>query len=99
MVSFGLQNVIMIGIIILVLFIVLRFFKFLFSMSFIGCMLSLVSYFVYDYKFATVPIVATVALVLCVCGISKSTIFGKIFAAVGIFISGYILLRNYGILV
>ena len=98
MVPFGLQNVIAIGVIILVLFIVLRFFKFIFSLSFVGFILSLVSYFVYEFKFATLPVVATIAFVLSICGFSKSSVLGKVFAVFGLLLSGYIILRNYGIL-
>ena len=98
MVPFGLQNIIAIGVIILVLFIVLRFFRFIFSLSFVGFILSLVSYFVYEIKFATLPVVATIAFVLSICGFSNSSVLGKVFAVFGVLLSGYIILRNYGIL-
>ena len=93
-----LSSVISIGVIVLILFIVLRFFRFLFSLSFVGFMLSLVSYFVYDFKFYTVPVVAAISFALSLCGFNKSGIVGKLFALFGVLISGYILLTNYGII-
>ena len=91
-------SVIAIGIIFLILFIILRFFKAIFSLSFIGFILSLVSYFIYDFIFATVPVVAAVSLVCSLTGFSKNSLLGKIFALFGILISGYIILTNYGII-
>lgn len=93
-----LNQVIAAGVIFLMIFIVLRFFKFLFSLSFIGFILSLVSYSVYEFKFYTVPVIAVVSFVLSICGFSKSSVIGKVFALCGVLISGYIILRNYGIL-
>lgn len=90
--------VIGIGIVALLLFIVIKFFKALFSVSFIGLICSLVSYFVYDYKFATVPVLAALGLVFSLTGMFKSGIFGKVFAVFGTLISGYIILTNYGII-
>ena len=87
-----------IGIIALLLFVVIKFFKALFSMSFIGFVCSLVSYFVYDYKFATVPVIAAVGLTLSVTGLFKTGIVRKIFSVFGTLISGYIILTNYGII-
>lgn len=97
--EFGsLGTVISVGIIILLFFIVLRFFRALFSLSFVGFVLSLVSYFVYDYIFATVPVIAALGLVFSICGFLKSSVLGKVFAVFGILISGYIILTNYGII-
>ena len=93
-----LTSVIAAGVIFIILFVVLRFFKFLFSLSFIGFILSLVSYSVYEFKFYTVPVIAAISFVLSICGFSKSSVLGKVFALCGVLISGYILLTNYGIL-
>lgn len=97
--NFGpLGSIVAIGILILLCFIIIKFFKAIFSMSFVGFVLALVSYFVYDYIFATVPVFATIGFVLCLCGLSKSTVFGKLFAVFGILISAYIILTNYGLI-
>lgn len=90
--------VISIGIIGLVCFILLRFIKGLFSLSFLGFIGSLISYFVYDFVFATVPVVAAISFVMCLCGFSNGGIIRKVFSVMGILISAYIILRNYGIL-
>lgn len=97
--QFGsLGTVVAIGIIALLLFVVIKFFKALFSMSFIGFVCSLVSYFVYDYKFATVPVIAAIGLTLSVTGLFKTGIVRKVFSVFGTLISGYIILTNYGII-
>lgn len=97
--NFGnLGLVISAGIIILLLFIVLRFFKTLFSMSFIGFVLSLVSYSVYEYIFIKVPVLACIGFVLCITGFSKSSIVGKIFAIIGMVLSIYIIGNTLGLL-
>lgn len=99
LVGFGsLGTVVSIGVIVLICFIVLRFFKFLFSLSFVGFILSLISYFVYDYIFATVPVIAAISFVCSICGFTKSSVVGKVFALFGVLISGYIILHNYGII-
>lgn len=87
-----------IGIIFLLCFIVVRFFRTIFSLSFIGLVLALISYFVYDYIFATVPVIAALGFVCSIVGITNSNILGKIFAVFGILISAYIILANYGII-
>ena len=94
----GLGAVIAIGVIILVLFIVLRFFKMIFSSAFIGFLLSLVSYFVYDYIFIKVPIIACVAFLLCVTGFSKRGFIGKLFALLGTIFSAYLILTSLGVI-
>lgn len=86
------------AIIIILLFIGLRFFKTLFSMSFIGFILSLVSYSVYDYIFIKVPIIACISFVLCIVGFSKSSVIGKIFALIGAVLSIYIIIHTIGII-
>lgn len=93
-----LGSVISVGVIILIFFIVLRFFRAILSLSFVGFILSLISYFVYDYIFATVPVVAAVGFVFSVCGFTKSSVIGKVFAVFGVLISGYIILKNYGLI-
>lgn len=95
----GLGGVIAIGVIILVLFIVLRFFKLIFSGAFIGFLLSLFSYFVYDYIFVKVPLIACVAFLLCVTGFAKRGFIGKLFALLGTIFSAYLILRSLGIIV
>lgn len=92
----GLGLVLATGVIILILFIVLRFFKMLISMSFIGFLLSLFSYFVYDYIFVKVPLIACVAFLLCISGFSKSGFIGKLFALIGTILSGYIIIHTLG---
>ena len=99
LVEYGsLGTVVAFGIIALLLFIVIRFFKALFNSSFIGLVLSLISYFVYDYKFANVPVLAALGLVFSLIGFFKSGIIGRVFAVFGTLISGYIILTNYGII-
>ena len=94
----GLGGVIAIGVIILLLFIVLRFFKMIFSFAFIGFLLSLFSYFVYDYIFIKIPVIACLAFILCVTGFGNRGIIGKLFALIGILLSAYIILGSLGIL-
>ena len=95
----GLGAIIAIGVIILILFIVLRFFKLLFSSAFIGFLLSLVSYFVYDYLlFGKLRLVACVALLLCLTGFAKRGLIGKLFALLGTILSGYLILLSLGVI-
>ncbi len=84
------------GIIILILFIVIRFFKFLLSSSFIGLILAIISYSIYDYIFMKIPLVAALAFVLCLTGFSKDGIFSKIFSLIGILLSGYVIIHTLG---
>lgn len=84
------------AIIILILFIVLRFFRALFSASFIGFILSLVSYFVYDYIYMNFPLVACLAFILCLTGFSSGGIIRKILALIGLILSGYIIINTLG---
>ncbi len=98
--NFGtLGSVVAIGVIFLLAFAALRLISGLLSAGFIGLCLSLVSYFVYDYIFATVPVVAAIAFACSLCGLSSKSVAGKVVAVFGLLISGYIILRNYGILV
>ncbi|MBR1376624.1 MAG: hypothetical protein IJ565_02305 [Bacilli bacterium] len=93
----GLGAVISIGFIILVLFVVLRFFKMIFSPAFIGFLLSLVSYFVYDYfLFGLLRVVACIALLLCVTGFSDRGLIGRIFALIGTMLSLYLIITGLG---
>lgn len=92
------ELILAIGVIFIMLFMGLRFFSCLFSVSFIGFLLSLVSYFVYDYIFYTIPVIAALGFLFSLSGFFKSTFFGKLFAIAGILLSGYILLSNYGLL-
>ena len=94
----GLGLVVATGVIVLVLFIVLRFFKMIFSFAFIGFLLSLFSYFVYDYIFVKVPVIACLAFLLCVTGFTNRGIIGKLFALIGILLSAYIILNTLGVL-
>jgi len=84
------------AIIILILFIVLRFFRALFSASFIGFILSLVSYFVYDYIYMKVPLVACLAFILCLTGFGSGGIIRKLLALIGLVLSGYIIIHTLG---
>lgn len=84
------------AIIVLILFIVLRFFRAIFSFSFIGFILSLVSYFVYEYTYMNFPLIACLSLVLCLTGFTKSTIIGKVLALTGLVLSGYIIIHTLG---
>ena len=85
----GAWNVIGIGIIVIILFVVLGFFKTLFSMAFIGCLVSAYSYFIKDYLIGNlVPILAVIGFVLSVSGFSKSSgIIRRVFATIGIILS------------
>ena len=94
----GLGAVIAIGVIFLVLFIVLRFFKMIFSFAFIGFLLSLFSYFVYDYIFIKFPVIACLAFILCITGFGNRGIIGKLFGLIGILLSAYIILGSLGVL-
>ena len=84
------------AIIILILFIVLRFFRALFSASFIGFILSLVSYFVYDYTYMNFPLVACLAFLLCLTGFGSGGIIRKVLALIGLILSGYIIIHTLG---
>lgn len=84
------------AVIILILFIVLRFFRAIFSASFIGFILSLVSYSVYDYIYMKIPIIASLAFILCLTGFTKSHIIGKVLALIGLVLSGYIIFHTLG---
>lgn len=86
------------AIIIIILFIVLRFFRALFSASFIGFILSLVSYFVYDYIYMSFPLVACLSFILCLTGFSKAGIIRKILALIGLVLSGYIIIHTLGLI-
>lgn len=85
------------GVLILVLFIVIRFFKMIFSSAFIGFLLSLFSYFVYDYIFVKVPLIACIAFLLCVTGFANRGFIGKLFALLGTIFSAYLILGHLGI--
>lgn len=92
----GLGLVIAIGVIFLILFIGLRFFRVLISSSFIGFLLSLFSYFVYDYVIVRIPLIALVAFLLCTTGFPKSGFLGKLFSLIGTLLSGYIIIHTLG---
>ena len=86
------------GVIVLILFIVLRFFKMIFSSAFLGFLLSLFSYFVYDYIFVKLPLIACVAFLLCVTGFANRGFIGKLFALIGTLLSGYLILGHLGVI-
>lgn len=93
----GLGAVIAAGIIILALFIVLRFFRVIFSSGFLGFLLSLVSYFVYDYiLFGKLRLVACIAFLLSVCGFSSGSFIAKLFALLGTLLSAYLIIQGMG---
>ena len=93
----GLGAIIAIGVIILALFIVLRFFRVIFSSGFLGFLLALVSYFVYDYVFlGKLKLVACIAFILSVCGFSHGSFFAKLFALLGTLLSAYLILQGMG---
>jgi len=94
----GLGLIIAFGVVVLILFVVLRFFKMIFSFAFIGFLLSLFSYFVYDYVFAKIPLIACLAFLLCVTGFANRGILGKFFGLIGIILSAYIILNSLGFL-
>jgi hypothetical protein len=85
-------------IIILILFIVLRFFRALFSASFMGFILSLISYFVYEYIYMKFPLIACLAFILCLTGFSRGGIIRKVFAFIGLILSGYIVIHTLGVI-
>ena len=93
----GLGLIIAFGVLVLVFFVVVRFFKMIFSSAFIGFLLSLFSYFVYDYIFIKVPIIACVAFLLCVTGFASRGLIGKLFALLGTIFSAYLILGHLGI--
>nr|MBP3258894.1 hypothetical protein [Bacilli bacterium] len=93
----GLGLIIAFGVLVLVLFIVVRFFKMIFSSAFIGFLLSLFSYFVYDYIFIKVPLIACIAFLLCVTGFASRGFIGKLFALLGTIFSAYLILGHLGI--
>lgn len=94
----GLGIIVAAGVFILILFLVIRFFKMLFSAAFIGFLLSLFSYFVWDYMFVKIPILACAAFLLCVTGFSSRGFIGKLFALIGTILSAYIILTRMGII-
>lgn|SRR5574344_1061959 len=99
MANYGELGIILVaGVIILTAFIVLRFFRAIFSLSFAGFLLSLVSYFVYDYIFVKIPLVASLAFLLCITGFTKSSLLGKFFALLGTILSAYIIIHTLGII-
>lgn len=85
------------GIIVILLFLVLRFFRTLFSLSFIGLLCSLCSYCVYEYWIDKFPVIAIAGMVCSVIGISRHNIICKIFSVVGIIVSGYIICHGFGL--
>lgn len=93
----GLGLIVAFGVLVLILFVVLRFFKMIFSFAFIGFLLSLFSHFVYDYTFANIPLLACLAFLLCVTGFVNRGIIGKFFALFGIILSAYTILHSLGI--
>lgn len=93
----GLGIVIGIGILILVLFLVLRFFRTLFSLGFIGLLLSLCSYMVYEVYLGKFPLVACLGMVCSVIGIARNNIICKAFSIVGIIVSGYQICHSFGL--
>ena len=93
----GLGLIVAFGVLVLVLFIVIRFFKMIFSSAFIGFLLSLFSYFVYDYIFIKIPLIACVAFLLCVTGFASRGFIGKLFALMGTIFSAYLILGHLGI--
>ena len=94
----GLGLIIGFGVLVLILFLVVRFFKMIFSFAFIGFLLSLFSYFVYDYVFAKIPLIACLAFILCITGFANRGIIGKLFGLIGIILSAYIILNSLGFL-
>lgn len=96
--SGSLGLILMAGVIILVLFIVLRFFRMIFSLSFVGFLGSIVSYMVWDYIWLDkIPLVAALSFLMCVSGFTRSGVIGKIFAFLGTLLSGYIILHTFGL--
>lgn len=93
----GLGIIIGVGIIILILFLVLRFFRTMFSLSFIGLLCSLFSYCVYEYTIAKFPVIAIAGMVFSIIGLSRKNLFCRIFSIVGIIISGYIICHSFGL--
>ena len=91
-------TIIFIGVVIIVLFIVLRFFKMILSGAFIGFLLSLFSYFVYEFIVFKIPLIAAFAFILCVTGFGDRGLIGKFFALVGTILSAYIILGSFGII-
>ena len=85
------------GIIVIILFLVLRFFRTLFSLSFIGLLCSLCSYMVYEYYLGKFPIIACAGMVCSVIGIARKNIICKVFSIVGIIISGYMICHSFGL--
>ncbi len=94
----GLGLIVGFGVLVLILFVVIRFFKMIFSFAFIGFLLSLFSYFVYDYVFAKIPLIACFAFLLCITGFANRGLIGKFFGLIGIILSAYIILSSLGFL-
>lgn len=96
--EYGLLGIVIgFGIIIILLFLVLRFFRTLFSLSFVGLLCSLCSYFVYEYYLDKFPLIACAGMVLSVVGIARKNILCKIFSVIGIIVSGYIICHSFGL--
>ena len=97
--NFGsMPTVIATGVIILVLFVILSIFKTILSGSFIGFVMATYSYFVWDYYFGPVPLLATIGFILCVSGFASSGLIKKVFALIGIILSAYTILNSIGII-
>ena len=90
-------NIVAATVIVLLLFFVLGFFKSYFSNAFLGLLLSLVSYFVYDYAIFKIPLIALVSFILCVTSYQKGFL-RKIFALVGTLFSAYLILHSLGVI-
>lgn len=93
----GISQILAIGIVFIILFIVLRFFKTIFSFSFIGLMGSVCSYFIYDYIYKGFPIIGCLSFICCVIGFNKDSIITKMFSLIGILLSGYVILHTFGL--
>lgn len=94
----SIKPLLIIGAGIIILFILLRIFKTAISLSFIGFICSIVSYFWYDYYIGKVPVIASIALLLCFCGYNRSSAIRKIFSILGFLLSIYIILLRVGII-
>lgn len=97
--NFGsLPTIIATGVVILILFVVLSFFKTIFSGAFLGFLISTYSYFVWDYYFGPVPLLACIGFVICITGFGSSGLIKKVFALIGIILSAYTILHSLGII-
>lgn len=96
----GLNQVIAIAIVFIILFVVLIFFKSIFSVGFVGLLCALSSYLgIFEYHFYEVPVIATTGFILSLCGFTHSNWLVKIFSIIGAIVSGYVLLHAFGIIV